>query len=137
MSISFILLSIKNVFTFRLFTLGEESKTNKDGDFESVHMHTLYYLTQAYKNSGDNNKSAEYGHKTLQRQLSTKLYEPADWAINCATLSQFYLTQEDYRSARHCLGKLEIVARILIVQKPLPADNLIKYKKKHTPKNIL
>jgi hypothetical protein len=73
------------------------------GNFESLHTHTLYYLTQAYKNNGQNNKSAEYGHNTL---LASKLYSPADWAVNCAILSQYYLTQEDYASARHCLGGL-------------------------------
>ncbi len=81
-----------------------ESQGDNDSNFESLHTHTLYYLTQAYQNIGQSNKSAEYGHKTLQRQLSSKLYDPVDWAVTCATLSQYYLTQEDYMRARHCLG---------------------------------
>ena len=28
-----------------------------------------------------------------------------DWALNCATLSQYYITQDDYTQARHCLGE--------------------------------
>ena len=90
---------------FRLFTVGDGSNSDDESEFESLHTHTLYYLTQAYKNNGQKNKSAEYGHKTLQRQLSTKIYDPVDWAVNCATLSQYHLTQGDYKSAKHCLGK--------------------------------
>lgn len=91
---------------FRLFSSSKESQADDATKFESLHTHTLYYLTQAYKNNGQFNKSAEYGHKTLQRQLLTKLYDPVDWAVNCATLSQYHLTQGDYISARHCLGRL-------------------------------
>ena len=94
------------ISVFRLFCSSEESKANDEMKFENLHTHTLYYLTQAYKNNGQNKKSAEYGHKTLQRQLLTKMYNPVDWAVNCATLSQFHLTQGDYESARHCLGRL-------------------------------
>ena len=90
------------MFYFRLCIFDEENKG--DDIFEDLHTHTLYYLTQAYKNIGKSNKSAEYGHKTLQRQLLTNQYDPVDWAVNCATLSQYHLTQDDYRSARHCLG---------------------------------
>ncbi|XP_028411013.1 KIF1-binding protein homolog [Dendronephthya gigantea] len=90
--------------TDMLFAFGSGSNSGKESEFESLHTHTFYYLTQAYKNNGQNKKSAEYGHKTLQRQLSTKIYDPVDWAVNCATLSQYHLTQGDYTSAKHCLA---------------------------------
>ena len=97
-------MKVISYFFFSLYPCDEATKADDNSNFENLHTHTFYYLTQAYKNNDQNNKSAEYGHKTLQRQLATKLYDPVDWAVTCATLSQYHLTQEDYRSARHCLG---------------------------------
>ncbi|XP_071787845.1 KIF-binding protein-like [Asterias amurensis] len=72
--------------------------------FEKGYTHTLYYLAQVYGNLGDSEKSASHCHETLKRQLETSQYEPMDWALNCATLSQYYITQDDYSQARHCLA---------------------------------
>ncbi|XP_038058276.1 KIF-binding protein-like [Patiria miniata] len=72
--------------------------------FEKAYTHTLYYLAQVYGNLGESKKSASHCHETLKRQLETDQYEPMDWALNCATLSQYYITQDDYTQARHCLA---------------------------------
>ena len=87
----------------RLFQ-GKDSSQNIAIEFENLHTYTLFYLTQLFKNNNEYRKCAEYSHKTLQRQLSTKQYVPEDWALHAATLSQYHIVQDDYVSARHCLG---------------------------------
>ena len=77
--------------------------------FESLHTHTLYYLAQAYGIRGDTKVSSKYCHVTLARQMSMKQYEPLDWSLNCATLSQYYVTQDQYNFARYCLSCAELV----------------------------
>jgi hypothetical protein len=74
-------------------------------------------------------QSAEYCYKTLQRQLASGEYQPLvralawankahrkadpdawnvcphqDWALHCATMSQYYLSVHAWPAARHCLG---------------------------------
>ncbi|XP_002737383.1 KIF-binding protein-like [Saccoglossus kowalevskii] len=71
---------------------------------EKLHTLTLYYLAQIYGKLDDKDKSAMYCHTTLQRQLETKQYDAIDWAVNCATLSQYYLTADNFTQARHCLA---------------------------------
>ena len=79
--------------------------------FEHTYTHTLYYLAQVYARLDENTKSAEYCHVTLKRQLETKKYEPVDWALNAATLSQFYMTIGNYKLARHCLVSSERILK--------------------------
>lgn len=38
-------------------------------------------------------KAAHYCHSTLKRQLEHNAYHPMEWAINAATLSQFYINK--------------------------------------------
>lgn len=38
-------------------------------------------------------KAAHYCHSTLKRQLEHNAYHPIEWAINAATLSQFYINK--------------------------------------------
>lgn len=38
-------------------------------------------------------KAAHYCHSTLKRQLEYNAYHPMEWAINAATLSQFYINK--------------------------------------------
>ncbi|GFO30159.1 kif1-binding protein homolog [Plakobranchus ocellatus] len=72
--------------------------------FESVHTHTLYYLAQVFAKLEQNGLSAQYCHMTLERQLRAGDYDPVDWALNAATLSQYYITAERFSEARHCLA---------------------------------
>lgn len=88
--------------------------TKRKNDFENLHLLSMYYISQVYKNIGENKKASAYCHSTLRQQLVTKLYDPADWAVNCATLSQYHLTQENYKCSRHCLGKLFTVTLVTI-----------------------
>ncbi|XP_069609507.1 KIF-binding protein isoform X1 [Ranitomeya imitator] len=72
--------------------------------FERIYTHTLYYLAQVYQHLKQYDKAAQYCHTTLQRQLEYDGYKPVEWAINAATLSQYYLAKQYYMEARHCLA---------------------------------
>ena len=63
---------------------------------------------------GQSEKGAMYCHTTLLRQLETGQYDPVDWALNCATLSQYYITQGNYMLSRHCLGKCRPILVVFI-----------------------
>ena len=83
----------------------EDSKEHSRTEtFEGTYTHTLYYLAQVYGKLEEAKKSAEYCQVTLRRQLESKKYDPVEWALNCATLSQFYIMQDNYYMARHCLA---------------------------------
>ncbi|XP_059373575.1 KIF-binding protein-like isoform X3 [Carassius carassius] len=80
--------------------------------FEMAYTHTLYYLAQVYKNLQQYERSGQYCHSTLQRQLEYKQFVPLEWAINAATLSQYYITKTRYMEARHCLAAASVIASL-------------------------
>lgn len=53
---------------------------------------------------GDLHKSANYCHQTLKRQIDYNDYEPIDWALNAATLSQYFFTKNALKQSRHLLA---------------------------------
>jgi KIF-binding protein len=75
--------------------------TDKKGDgdekLEKTHTLTLYYLAQVYGTLGQQLKSALYCHNTLKRQLESKDFDSIDWALNAATLSQFFATHNGFK----------------------------------------
>ncbi|KAJ8676390.1 hypothetical protein QAD02_012177 [Eretmocerus hayati] len=71
---------------------------------EKLHTLTLYYLAQVYGNLNELLKSALYCHMTLKRQLEMKDYDSIDWALNAATLSQFFMEKGGFCQARHHLA---------------------------------
>lgn len=77
--------------------------------FESIHTHTLYYLAQVYAKLDKSSLSARYCHMTLQRQLQAGDCNQVDWALNAATLSQYYLSSEKFEEARHCLASGSLI----------------------------
>ncbi|XP_072883277.1 KIF-binding protein [Hemitrygon akajei] len=92
--------------------LGEEdrlSEQERQKRFEKVYTHTLYYLAQVYKHLDMNEKAARYCHTTLQRQLQFNHYNPVEWAINAATLSQYYITKQRYMEGRLCLAASNVI----------------------------
>lgn len=97
------------------------SDHEKEQQFENCYTLTLYYLAQVYEKQGDKTLAARYCHMTLQRQLETGQYDPVDWALNCATLSQYHITQDDYTKSRHCLAS---ASRIFseAENKPIPEE---------------
>lgn len=67
-----------------------------DAMLEKTHTLTLYYLAQIYGALNEPLRSAIYCHTTLNRQLESKDYDPIDWALNAATLSQFFATHNGF-----------------------------------------
>lgn len=82
---------------------GEGSEEGRVGELEAAHTHTLFYLAQCYGSLGDADKSARYCHMTLQRQLETGDYQPLEWSIHSAAMSQVYLGRNEFVTAAHYL----------------------------------
>ncbi|KAL3065333.1 hypothetical protein OYC64_015498 [Pagothenia borchgrevinki] len=78
--------------------------------FELAYTHTMYYLAQVYKNLGETERAAIYCHSTLQRQLKLNQFNPMEWALNAATLSQYYITKGRYMEGRHCLSAATVIS---------------------------
>ena len=81
----------------------------RDEYFEDAYTHTLYYIAQVYGNLENSPKSAEYCHETLRRQLKSMRYESVDWAVNAATLSQYYFVNSQFHMSRHCLASAYVI----------------------------
>jgi len=89
----------------------EKLVKNRVENFEDIYTHTLYFLAQAHAKVGSSAESARYCRMTLQRQLSNHKYEPVDWAVNAATLSQYYIMESDFPCARHCLSSGQFILK--------------------------
>lgn len=85
-------LSIYDVFD------GNAASENGKGEklLEKHNVMTQFYLAQVFGSLGDLGKSAIYCHATLKKQLELAEYEPIDWALNAATLSQYFCTNDRY-----------------------------------------
>uniref|UniRef100_A0A4X2LDS9 KIF-binding protein n=1 Tax=Vombatus ursinus TaxID=29139 RepID=A0A4X2LDS9_VOMUR len=77
--------------------------------FEKAYTHTLYYLAQVYQHLEMIEKAAQYCHTTLKRQLEYSGYHPVEWAINAATLSQYYINKQCFMESRHCLSAASVI----------------------------
>ncbi|XP_046663562.1 KIF-binding protein [Homalodisca vitripennis] len=99
------------VDVYALFTSPDQTPAQTKGDspLEKVHTLTLYYLAQVYGTLGNPLKSAVYCHNTLKRQLESKDYDMIEWALNSATLAQFFMEQNAFRQARHHLSAASYV----------------------------
>uniref|UniRef100_A0A452QMC2 KIF-binding protein n=1 Tax=Ursus americanus TaxID=9643 RepID=A0A452QMC2_URSAM len=86
--------------------LAEQERSKR---FEKVYTHNLYYLAQVYQHMEMFEKAAHYCHSTLKRQLEHSAYHPLEWAINAATLSQFYINKLCFMEARHCLSAANVI----------------------------
>ncbi|KAH8283551.1 hypothetical protein KR018_005575 [Drosophila ironensis] len=90
---------------------GEAEGTERAGPKELESLYTLvcFYLAQMYGHLGEPEKSAKCCHRTLHRQLQLKSYDAIDFALNTATLSQFYIGKERFREARHHLAAATLI----------------------------
>jgi KIF-binding protein len=84
------------------------SSIDRRSEFDQIYTHTLFYLAQIYGKLEQKDRSATYCRLTLERQLvnfhqNHARFDALDWATNCATLSQYYMTNHDYATARHCM----------------------------------
>ncbi|XP_036592756.1 KIF-binding protein isoform X1 [Trichosurus vulpecula] len=93
------------------FLAEEEKLTEQERSrrFEKAYTHTLYYLAQVYQHLEMIEKAAQYCHTTLKRQLEYSGYHPVEWAINAATLSQYYINKQCFMESRHCLSAASVV----------------------------
>ncbi|XP_011159275.2 KIF-binding protein [Solenopsis invicta] len=75
---------------------------------EKLHTLTLYYLAQVCRELDDKCSFALYCHRTLSKQLSqnkiTQDLDYVDWALNAATISQYFIEQDKFPQARHHLA---------------------------------
>ncbi|XP_032456540.1 KIF-binding protein [Nasonia vitripennis] len=94
-----------------LFGLGDPSEPPPAEILEKLHTLTLYYLAQIYGSLDDLIKSAVYCHMTLKRQLEMNDFDSIDWALNAATLSQFFMEKGGYTQARHHLASATYILR--------------------------
>ncbi|KAM6943024.1 KIF-binding protein [Xenentodon cancila] len=94
------------------FSIEENLLTHQERTkrFEMAYTHTMYYLAQVYKNLGQTEHAANYCHSTLQRQLQLNQFSPMEWALNAATLSQYYITKGRYMEGRHCLAAATVIS---------------------------
>ncbi|XP_055839871.1 KIF-binding protein [Episyrphus balteatus] len=101
----------KNAMTITdIFGTIEEVEEGKGpAELESLYTLCTFYMAQVYSHLGELEKSAEYCHQTLRRQLAAKTYEHIDFALNAATLSQYYLGVSMFREARHHLAAATMI----------------------------
>lgn len=85
-----------------------EGELSAESILEKLHTLTLYYLAQVYGALDDKQKFAAYCHRTLSKQLSqdatTHDLDYIEWALNAATISQYYIEHDNFAQARHHLA---------------------------------
>lgn len=102
----------------------EDGKLGAKNILKKLHTLTLYYLAQVYEALEDKDKFAAYCHKTLSLQLSQNKelhdLDYVDWALNAATLSQYFLEHDCFSQARYHLNAasymLEQYENIMLVK---------------------
>lgn len=87
-----------------LGTSDEIEKGKGEEGLEKACTLTFFYLAQVYGSLGDLEESGKYCHLTLKRQLELNDYEPIEWALNAATLSQYYFGKNMLKQSRHLLA---------------------------------
>ena len=100
--------------TLDLFTKEETRPAfdEKESALELLNTHTYYYLAQVYEKTGEASKSAECCYITLSKQLELKQFQHLDWATNASMLSQHYLANEKYKTAkRHLIASSIMLER--------------------------
>lgn len=89
-----------------MYYLAQVYKNLGEFDFESVKQ-IFFWMYNHWKDSfsdfffyntvichtGETERAATYCHSTLQRQLQLNQFNPMEWALNAATLSQYYITK--------------------------------------------
>ncbi|EDV57801.1 protein KBP homolog [Drosophila erecta] len=88
---------------------GQESQEAGRKELESLYTLVSFYMAQMYGHLGEPEKSAKCCHRTLHRQLESKTYDAIDFALNTATLSQFYIGEKRFQEARHHLAAATLI----------------------------
>nr|XP_040025198.1 KIF-binding protein-like [Gasterosteus aculeatus aculeatus] len=93
----------------RLIDKEESNMASVNSDEWRALYATIVILTGASCISGETERAATYCHSTLQRQLQLNHFSPMEWALNAATLSQYYITKGLYMEGRHCLSAATVI----------------------------
>lgn len=90
-----------------------EGELSAKNILEKLHTLTLYYLAQVCRELDDKCNFALYCHRTLSKQLSqNKIMQDLDyveWALNAATISQYFIENDKFPQARHHLAAASCV----------------------------
>lgn len=92
-----------------IFEIEDLDEPPASDTLEKLHTLTLYYLAQIYGTLKDCLKSAIYCFMTLKRQLDSGDYDHVEWALNAATLSQFFMEKAGFYQARHLLSAATLI----------------------------
>ena len=112
-----------------VFGTAEEVEDGKGPkELESLYTLCTFYMAQVYGHLGELEKSAQYCHLTLRRQMEAKSYEAIDFALNSATLSQYFIGQNMFKQARHHLAAATLVMAEHEEQMLTPPDLTEKQK---------
>lgn len=87
-----------------LGTSDEIEKGKGEESLEKICTLTFFYLAQVFGSLGDMEESGNYCHLTLKRQLELNDYDQIEWALNAATLSQYYFGKNMLKQSRHLLA---------------------------------
>ncbi|XP_028845234.1 KIF-binding protein [Denticeps clupeoides] len=122
-------MDLTDFFVLEEDQLSQQEKTKR---FEMAYTHTMYYLAQVYKNVQQYERAGQYCHSTLQRQLQFNQFEPMEWAINAATLSQYYITKSRFMEGRHCLAAAGVIADLAgeVPSEAAAQENEAEYEKR-------
>lgn len=113
------------------------SKRNAVVNINKAYTMTCYFLAQVYESLDEREKSAKYCNITLKRQYAAKdekgqLYDSVDWALNAATLSQYYANNDQFNEARHYLACAQVVmerSKLQLVDSNEEVEGTERYKK--------
>ena len=72
--------------------------------FDAAFTSTSFYLAQCMPLLGRDEAGALYCLRTLSRQHMAGESNNMDWVVNCAAMSQFYLSYYAFENARYCLA---------------------------------
>lgn len=77
-------------------------------EMDKAYTMTTYFLAQAHEQIGEYPESAQYCHITLRQQypqLGTVNYavDHVEWALNAATLAQYFANNDQFNPARHMI----------------------------------
>lgn len=77
-------------------------------EVEKAFTQTVYYLAQVLEKRGESGPAAKYCTQTLVRQYESADYDPMDWSLNAATLSQYYACHNNFVTARQLLAAAQV-----------------------------
>jgi hypothetical protein len=82
--------------------------TDKD-DVRALKTQVCFYLAQAYSAMKRPHDGAHYCQLTLEWQLATEPLNAPEWYKNCAGLVDYFMNQDRYRDAEHCLRACDFI----------------------------